>query len=65
MEYVGGGSVSNLLRNPDAGPVTGEVRKWNTAILLLPFSYMCVCVCVCKAGFTMSHWPVPCRVADP
>ena len=27
MEYVGGGSVSNLLRNPDSGPVRGEVRR--------------------------------------
>ena len=27
MEYVGGGSVSNLLRNPDTGPVRGEVRR--------------------------------------
>ena len=27
MEYVGGGSISNLLRNPDTGPVRGEVRK--------------------------------------
>ena len=27
MEYVGGGSVSSLLRNPDCGPVRGEVRE--------------------------------------
>ena len=27
MEYVGGGSVSNLLRNPDSGPVGGAVRR--------------------------------------
>ena len=27
MEYVGGGSVSNLLRNPDTGPVGGEVNS--------------------------------------
>ena len=25
MEYVGGGSVSSLLRNPDCGPVGEEV----------------------------------------
>ena len=27
MEYVGGGSVSSLLRNPDCGPVRGEVSE--------------------------------------
>ena len=27
MEYVGGGSVSNLLRNPDSGPVGIAVRR--------------------------------------
>ena len=27
MEYVGGGSISNLLRNPDAGPIKGEVSE--------------------------------------
>ncbi len=26
MEYVGGGSASGILRNPDCGPVRGEVR---------------------------------------
>ncbi len=27
LEYVGGGSVSSVLRNPDCGPVRGEVRE--------------------------------------
>ena len=33
MEYVGGGSVSSLLRNPDCGPVRGEVREDRNNIL--------------------------------
>ncbi len=27
MEYVGGGSVCSWLRNPDCGPIKGEVWK--------------------------------------
>ena len=34
MEYVGGGSVNNLLRNPDCGPVRGEVRGTGSLRLL-------------------------------
>ena len=34
MEYVGGGSVNSLLRNPDCGPVRGEVRGTGSLRLL-------------------------------
>ncbi|CAI8051833.1 eIF-2-alpha kinase GCN2 [Geodia barretti] len=40
MEYVGGGSVSNLLRNPDAGPVTGETLRRYCRMLLEAVSYL-------------------------
>lgn len=40
MEYVGGGSMSTLLRNPDCGPIRGETLRRYCRQLLEAVSYL-------------------------